>query len=325
MKRREFITLIGGAVAWPLSVRAQQRAVPLIGFLSSRSPEEAAGHTSAFLQGLKAFGYVDGQSVAIEYRWARGQYGRLPALANELVALHPAVIAAPGGTPSARAAKAATSSIPVLFVSSGTVEVGLVASLNQPGGNASGVDLMTGALGGKRLELLTQLVPEAKVVGLLTNPQNENAEPEIQDIQTAAHTLGRRLVVVRASTETEWERSFSTLVDSGATALVVENDPSFDARRDQLMALAAHHRIPAIYHIREFPAAGGLMSYGPSLVDGYYQLGVQTGRVLKGAKVADLPVVRPTRFELVINLKTAGTLGLTVAPALIAQADEVIE
>lgn len=325
MRRREFITLIGGAVAWPLSLRAQQRAVPLIGFLSSRSPEEAAGHTSAFLQGLKAFGYVDGQSVAIEYRWARGQYGRLSTLANELVALHPAVIVAPGGTPSARAAKAATSSIPVLFVTSGTVEAGLVASLNQPGGNASGVDLMTGALGGKRLELLTQLVPQAEIVGLLTNPQGENAEPEIRDVQAAAHALGRRPVVVRASTETELERSFSTLVGSGVTALVVENDPSFDARRDQLMALAAHHRIPAIYHIREFPAAGGLMSYGPSLVDGYYQLGVQTGRVLKGAKVADLPVVRPTRFELVINMKTAGTLGLTVPPTLFAQADEVIE
>jgi putative tryptophan/tyrosine transport system substrate-binding protein len=325
MRRREFIAFVGGAAAWPLCARAQKAAVPVIGFLSSRSPEEASGHTSAFLQGLKAFGYVDGQSAAIEYRWARGRYDRLPALANELVGLHPAVIVAPGGTASARAAKSATSSIPVLFVTSDTVSVGLVASLNRPGGNASGVDLLTGALGGKRLELLIRLVPKAEVVGLLTNPQNENVRLETQDVEAAARSLGRRLVVVGASMETELEKSFSTLVESKAAALVVENDASFDSRRDQLMALAADHRMPTIYHIREFPEAGGLMSYGPRLADGYYQLGVQTGRVLKGADVADLPVVRLTRFELVINLKTAGTLGLTIPPELFAQADEVIE
>jgi putative tryptophan/tyrosine transport system substrate-binding protein len=326
MRRREFISLLGGAVLAPLAARAQQRDVPVIAFLSSRSPEEAAGHTSAFLQGLKAFGYVDGQTARIEYRWARGQYERLPALASELSALRPAVIIAGGGVPSARAAKAASSTVPVIFLGGDPVAAGLVASLNRPDGNATGVSLMSGVLGGKRLELLAQLVPKADVVALLTNPQDVgDAESHTQDVQAAARTLGRRLIVVGASAEPELERSFTALVAGGATAVVVQNDPFFDTRRDQLIALAARHKIAAIYHIREFPAAGGLMSYGPSLADAYHQLGIQAGRILKGANVADLPVVQPTHFELVLNLNTAKALDLPVPPTLLAQADEVIE
>ena len=327
MRRRKFITLLGGAtLAWPLGARAQQPAVPLIGFLSSRSPEESAGHAAACLQGLKAFGYVDGQTATVEYRWARGEYDRLPTLANELAGLHPAVMIAGGGIPSARAAKAATSSIPVIFIGGDAVGAGLVASLNRPAGNVTGVSIMSGELGGKRLELLAQLVPHADAVALLTNPQDQgDADSQTKDVQVAARTLGRRLVVVGASTEPELERSFSALVESGASALVVQNDPFFDSRRDQLLALAAQHSIPAIYHIREFPAGGGLMSYGPSLADAYHQAGVMAGRILKGASVGDLPVVQPTRFELVLNLKTAGALGLTVPPSLLAQAGEVIE
>jgi putative ABC transport system substrate-binding protein len=327
MRRRAFITLLAGAATWSRGARAQQAQarVPVIGFLSSRSTEEAKGHTAGFLRGLEAFGYVDGRSVAIEYRWAHGRYDQLPALANELTALQPAVLVAPGGMPSARAAKRATSVIPVLFLTSDTEKEGLVASLSRPGGNATGVDLMTGELAGKRLELLTQLVPAAKVVGFLTNAQGEISALHSREAEAAARALGRKLVVVAASITTELAQSFSTLAANGVGALVVENDPAFDSRRDQLMALAADHRLPAIYHIREFPAAGGLMSYGPSLTDAYYQLGVQTGRVLRGANPADLPVIRPTRFELVINPKTAATLGLTVPLTLFAQADEVIE
>jgi ABC-type uncharacterized transport system substrate-binding protein len=326
MRRREFISLLGGAILSPLPARAQQRDVPVIAFLSSRAPEEAAGHTSAFLQGLKAFGYVDGQTARIEYRWARGEYERLPALASELSALRPAVIVAGGGVPSARAAKAANPALPVIFLGGDPVAAGLVTSLNRPGGSATGVSLMSGVLGGKRLELLAQLVPKADVVALLTNPQDVgDAESHTQDVQAAARTLGRRLIVVGASAEPELERSFTALVQGGATAVVVQNDPFFDSRRDQLIALAARHKIAAIYHIREFPAAGGLMSYGPSLADAYHQVGIQVGRVLKGANVADLPVVQPTKFELVLNLKTAQALDLPVPPTLLAQADEVIE
>jgi putative ABC transport system substrate-binding protein len=320
------MALLAGAAVCPLGALAQQPDGPVIGFLSSRSPEDSAPHASAFLQGIKQFGYVDGQNARIEYRWAMGRYDRLPALANELVGLRPAVMAAVGGTPSARAAKAATSSIPVLFViGDDPVQAGLVASLNRPGGNATGVSLLTGALGGKRLELLAQLVPKAQVVALLVNPQSEGADPQIRDVQVAADALGRRLIVVGASAEAELQRTFSALVESGVGALIVQNDPFFDSQRQQIMALAAARRIPAIYHIREFPAAGGLMSYGPSLVGGYHQVGVQAGRILKGANAADLPVVQPTQFELVINLKTAKALDLPVPPTLLAQADEVVE
>jgi putative ABC transport system substrate-binding protein len=326
MKRREFIGLIASAAAWPLRARAQQSGVVLIGFLSSRSREEAAGQTAALLQGLKAFGYIDGQTAKIEYRWAEGDYARLPVLAKELASLQPAIIIAGGGTPSARAAKAATSSIPVVFITGDAVADGLVPNLARPVGNITGVSIMSGELGAKRFGFLMQLVPRADVVALLTSPQNRgDAVTQTQDVRAAASTLGRQLVVVAASSEPELETSFAQAVKSGAKALVVQNDPFFDVRRARLIALAAERRIPAIYHIREFPADGGLMSYGASLADAYRQAGVQAGRVLKGADVIDLPVLQPTRFELVINLKTAAALGLTVPPALLAEADEVIE
>ena len=324
MKRRGFIITLGAAVAIaPSWLRAQPATRPLVGFLSSRSPAASTEHLAAFLQGLKAFGYAEGENVTIEYRWANGDYERLPALAHELVALHPAVVVAAGGTVSARAAKSATSSIPILFVGGDPVQAGLVASLNRPGGNLSGVDIMTRELGGKRVELLLDMVPAAAVVGFLTNPQGQDTY--LGDAQEAADARGRRFVVVGASAAAELEPAFSRLVESGAKALIVGNDPFFDTVRDHLIALAAQHTLPAIYHIREFPAEGGLMSYGASLVGGYRQLGIQTGRVLKGANPAELAVVRPTQFELVINLNTAKSLGLTVPPTLFAQADEVIE
>ena len=321
MQRRDFLTTLSAAAVMAPSLRAQ--SLPLIGFLSSRSAADSAGHLAAFLQGLKAFGYVEGQSVAIEYRWANGKYEDLPALARELATLKPEVIVAAGGVGSARAAKSATSSIPILFVGGDPVQAGLVASLNRPGGNLSGVDVMTGELGGKRVELLLDMVPAAAAVGFLTNPQS--ADTYLRDAQEAAGARGRRFVVAGASTVGELETGFSRLAESGAKALIVGNDPFFDTVRERLIALAAEHAMPAIYHIREFPAEGGLMSYGASLAGAYHQLGIQTGRVLKGASPAELAVVRPTQFELVINLKTAKALGLTVPPTLFAKADEVIE
>src|SRR5216683_1742017 len=275
MGRREFITLVGGAAAsWPRAARAQQLAMPIVGFLSSRSPEEAAVHTAAFRRGLSETGFVEGQNVAIVYRWAEGHYERLPVLANELVNLRVSVVMSGGGAPSALAAKAATATIPIVFViGDDPVKEGLTASFNRPGGNLTGVSFLTGELGAKRLGLLCELVPNASAVALLLNP----------------------------------------------------NDPFFDSRRDRIMSLAARNAVPAIYHIREFPAAGGLMSYGASLADAYRQVGNYTGRILKGEKPADLPVMQPTKFELVINLKTAKALGLTVPPSLLARADEVIE
>lgn len=318
--------VLGGTIAWPLAARAQQQAVPLIGFLSSRSQEESAAHTAGFLQGLKAFGYIDGQTAKIEYKWASGDYGRLPALAKELVTLQPAILAAGGASPSVRAAKAATSSIPIVCVSGDLVAEGLVASLARPGGNITGFSIMSNELGAKRLELVVRLVSQADAVGLLTDPRiPTTAAAQTQDVGAAAKGLGLRLVVVGASTEPELETSFAALAKAGVKALVVQNDPFFDAHRDRLVALTAQWRIPAIFHIREYPADGGLMSYGPSLVDAYRQMGILAGRILKGANVNDLPVMRPTQFELVINLNTARALGLTVPPALLAEADEVIE
>jgi putative ABC transport system substrate-binding protein len=326
MRRRDFLSLLGGAAAaWPLASRAQAGG-PLIGFLNSRSPEDAAPHAAAFLQGLKAFGYVDGQTATVEYRWARGDYGRLPALAKELVSLNPAVIIATGGTPSARAAQLASSSIPIVFVSGDPIADRLVASLSRPGGNSTGVGIMSGELGGKRFELIAQLVPDADVLALLNNPQDPgDAVNQTRDVQAAAQKLAKRLIVIDASIDAELKKAFARISESGAKAVVVQNDPYFDSRRDRLIALAAERRVAAIYHIREFPAEGGLMSYGASLVSAYQQAGVQAGRILKGANVADLPVMQPTRFELVINLKTAAALGLVVPPGVLAQADEVIE
>jgi ABC-type uncharacterized transport system substrate-binding protein len=326
MKRRDFFTLVGGAAASPLVARAQQAPVPVVGFLSSRSPEEAAVHTAAFRRGLSEAGFVDGQNVTIVFRWAEGRYERLPALAKELVDLRVSTILAGGGELSARAAKDATASIPVVFViGDDPVKVGLTASYNRPGGNLTGVSFLTGELGGKRLGLICELVPGTSAVALLLNPKDMGAELQKQDVQAAAQALGRRLLVLYARSETDFETNFDNLKREQVGALVVENDPFFDSQREKIMSLAARYAVPAIYHIREFPVDGGLMSYGASLAEVYRQTGSYTGRILKGEKAGDLPVMQPTKFELVINLKTAKALGLTVSPSLLARVDEVIE
>jgi putative ABC transport system substrate-binding protein len=327
MDRRTFIsTAACSVIAIPFIAHAQQPAIPIVGFLSTRSPEESADHTAAFRRGLSEMDYFEGQNVVIEYRWANGRYERMRALASELVSLRAAVIAAVGGAPSALAANAATATIPIVFLmGDDPVKYGLVASLNRPARNVTGVSFRTGELGAKRLGLLGELVPSASVIALLLNPNNPEAEPQRQDVQTAALALGRRLLVLRASTETEIKSAFAKLIQERVGALVVENDPFFDSQRDQLMAFAARNSMPAIYHIREFPAAGGLMSYGASLTNAYREVGTYTGRILKGTKPADLPVMQSTRFELVINLKTAKALGLTIPQSLLLRADEVIQ
>jgi putative ABC transport system substrate-binding protein len=325
MKRREFLGLIAGGIAWPAVGRAQQQTVPLIGFLSSRSPEDSKPHLAGFLRGLEAFGYIDGKTTTIEYRWAYGQYDQLRKLAAELVALKPAVIAAAGGAPSARAAKSVTTSIPITFVAGDSVSEGVVASLNQPGGNITGVDLMSGELTGKRLGLLSQLLPAGGVIGFLTNTKGVQSSLRAEDFRLAAAGIGRDPLIVGASTETEIADVFSSLTQKRVTGLVVENDPFFDSQRERLIQLTAQHSIPAIYHIREFSAGGGLMSYGANLADAYNQMGVEVGRILKGASIADLPVVRPTKFELALNLTTAKKLGLTIPPTVLAIADELID
>jgi putative ABC transport system substrate-binding protein len=327
MKRREFITLIGGAaVSWPRAARAQPAAMPIVGFLSSRSPTESEVHAAAFRRGLSETGFVPGQSVAVEYRWAEGHYERLPGFARELVDLRVSVLVTVGGSVSALAARPATATIPIVFVmGDDPVKLGIVASFNRPGGNLTGVAFLTGELGSKRLELLCELVPDAGAVGFLLNPKDPGAEAQRQDVEMAAKALGRRLLVLHASNETEFEANFAMMAREHVAALVVANDPFLDSRRDQLVALAARTGVSAIYHIRDIPAAGGLMSYGASLADAYRQVGNYAGRILKGEKPADLPVMQPTKFELVINLKTAKALGLTVPPSLLARADEVIE
>jgi putative ABC transport system substrate-binding protein len=325
MRRREFLGAAAGGIAWSVAAHAQQQAVPLIGFLSSRSPEESKPHLAGFLRGLEAFGYVDGKSARIEYRWANGQYDQLRRLAGELAQLRPAIIAAAGGAPSARAAKSVTTSIPIAFVAGDSVSEGVVASLNQPGGNITGVDLMSGELTGKRLELLAQLLPAGSLVGFLTNTKSVLSSLRTKDFELAAPAMGREALIVGASTDAEIESSFTTLVQKRVAGLVVENDPFFDSRRERLIHLTAQRALPAIYHIREFPLAGGLMSYGANLVDAYNQMGVQVGRILKGANIADMPVIRPTKFELAINLGTAKALKLTILPTVMAMADELID
>jgi putative tryptophan/tyrosine transport system substrate-binding protein len=326
MNRRELLILGGGAVGWPFAAYAQQKAVPVIGFLGGTSPGPMAPFTAAFRQGLSETGYVEGQNVAIEYRWAEGRYDRLPALASDFVDRRVDVIVAGGGMPSALAAKRATSTIPVVFdVGTDPVESGLVASLARPGGNLTGVTGIATELMAKRLELLSEIVPQAGLVALLVNPNNASAEPMMRDVREAARAKGVQLRILKASTESEIDAAFATLVELHAGALVLGADPLFASRLDQLAALAARDAVPAIYDRREFATAGGLISYGSSLTAGYHQIGIYAGKILNGANPADLPIQQPTTFELVINLKTAKELGLTVPPSILARADEIIE
>jgi putative tryptophan/tyrosine transport system substrate-binding protein len=326
MKRRTFITLIGGAAAWPLAARAQQGAVPVIGFLGILSPDLYEVRLRAFRQGLKETNYVEGQNVEIEYRWAEGQYNRLPVFATELVHRRVAVIAA-SGTAAAVAAKAATATIPIVFgTAADPVEVGLVASLNRPGGNLTGVTNLNAEIGPKRLELLHAVVPRATIIALLVNPTIPTiAEPLSRDLQAAASTLGLKLQVLHASTERDFDTVFATLVKLQAGALVIGPDTLFTARSKQLGALTVRHAMPTIFQYREFAAAGGLMSYGGSNAEYYRLIGVYTGKILKGEKPGDLPVQRSTKIEFIINLKTARALGLTLPLDLLGLADEVIE
>jgi putative ABC transport system substrate-binding protein len=324
MRRRDFIILLaGGALTAARGLRAQQKAMPVIGYLATGSP---GASLAAFHQGLSETGYVEGQNVAIEYRWAEGHYDRLPAFAADLVGRKVDVIATIGGPSAALAVKNATSTIPIVFIiGTDPVETGLVVSFARPGGNLTGFSIISAELMPKRFELLSEMVPQAAVIGLLVNPNNATAEPMMRDMQEAARTKGLQLHILKASTESEIDVAFATLVQLRAGALLVGNDPFFFSRRDQLVALAARHAVPAMYEWREFTAAGGLISYGTSLAGTFRQFGVYVGRILAGAKPADLPVEQPTRFELVVNLKTAKTLGLTVPPSILSRADEVIE
>ena len=325
LKRREFFSLLCGAATWPLVAHTQQ-LMPVIGFLSGRSAGEAASAVDAFREGLGKIGYIEGQNVTIEYRWAEGDYARFPALAAELVGRQVNVIAATGGEGSGLAAKAATETIPIVFTVGGDpVELGLVVSLNKPGGNVTGVTLIVGDIATKRLGLLRQLVPHATMIAMLVNPNFPPASAELRDVQAAARTIGLQIDVVTASTSREIDVAFASFVGKRPDALFVGGDPFLLGQRDQIVSLVAHHVVPATYAQREFVAAGGLMSYGTSVPDGYRQAGVYTGRILRGVKPAELPVLQPTNLELAINLKTAKALGLDVPPTLLAIADEVIE
>jgi len=325
MKRRAFITLLGGAVVWPLAARAQQPAMPVIGFLAGETPELRAGPVRAFRQGLSEQGYVEGRNFSFEFRWAEGRNDRLPALAADLVRRQVAVLVA-GGTPPALAAKAATSTIPILFDTGGDpIDLGLVSSLNRPGGNLTGTTSLNVEIGAKRLEVLHELVPTARVIALLVNPANPNGDALTREAQKAARSLGLQLHVLNASTDRDFDPAFATLTHVQAGGLVIATDELFLAHGEQLGALVLRHRLPAIFAYHEFAAAGGLVSYGGSLTDQYRLLGIYTARILKGERAADLPVQQVTKVELIINLKSARALGLTVPPTLLARADEVIE
>lgn len=325
MQRRDFITLLGGATAaWPLVAHAQQ-PMPVIGFLSTRSQGESASAVAAFHRGLSETGYVENRNVAVEYRWSDNQYDRLPSLAADLVKRPVVVIATGGGPTSASAAKAATTTIPVVFVSGeDPVKFGLVTSLDRPGGNLTGISFLATALGAKRLSLIRELLP-AKKVAFLVNQTNPETEGQTLDLQTAASSVGQQVIVLKANSDGELEAAFANLVTQGANAVIVSSDPFLLSHRNKITALAAHHRVPACYAWREAVMDGGLMSYGTNIPDAYRLAGIYTGRILKGAKPADLPVMQPTKFELVINLKTAKVLDLDVPATLLATADEVIE
>ena len=325
MQRREFITFLGGVTVLPLAASAQQPAMPVVGFLSPASSDQYADRLRAFRHGLSEAGYVEGRSVAIEYRWADGQYDRLPALAAELVRRQVRVIVA-GGNPAAPAAKAATVTIPIVFSMAGDpVQIGLVASLSRPGGNLTGVTSLNVEVGPKRLELLHELVPKATIVAMLINPTNPAAAADARKAQDAARTLGIQMHVLRASNESEIDQTFAALIQLRAGALAIGPDPFFNNRSEQLAALALRHAVPVIYQYPAFAAAGGLMSYGGNFTATYHQVGVYTGRILKGEKPADLPIQQSTKMELIINLKTAKALGLVVPTTLLGRADEVIE
>jgi len=325
--RREFITLLGGAAAVaPLAARAQQPTMPIVGFLNSASPTPFAHLVAAFRKGLGEAGFVEGRNVAIEFRWAEGHYDRLPAFADELVRRPVSVLVTTGGDPVIRAAMAATRTIPIVFaIGSDPVALGYVASLNRPGGNVTGVMQLTAMLGAKRLGVLRELVPGADKIAVLVNPNFPASRSLLKDAEEAAARIGVPLVVQNAGSESEFEPAFGQLVAARAGALMVGADPFFNSRRNQIVALAARHKVPAIYEFREFAAAGGLMSYGTSLSDSYQQVGSYAGRILKGAKPAELPIFQTSRFEFVINLKVAKELGIGIPPGLSAQADEVIE
>jgi putative ABC transport system substrate-binding protein len=327
LKRREFVTLLGGsAAAWPLAARAQQAAVPVIGYLGAQSPAAFASRVTAFRQGLGETGYVEGRNVAIEFRWAEGQHDRLPALAAELVARRVAVIVAPGGAPAAIAAKSVTTTIPIVFeMGADPIAMGLVTSLNRPGGNLTGVSSLNVEVTPKRLEILREAIPTATVVAVLLNPTSPTADSQLRNLQEAARALGLQLHVLHASSARDFDAVFATLLQLRASGLVVASDTFFATHSEQLAALTVRHALPAIHQSRDFALAGGLMSYGGSFVESHRQAGVYTGRVLKGDKPADLPVQQVTKVELLINLKTAKALGVTFPLALSGRADQVIE
>lgn len=326
MRRRDFITLVSGIVAgWPFAARAQQSAMPIIGFLSSRSPSESADLVAAFRKGLRQMGFVEGQNAVIAFRWAEGHYERLAALASELVDLHVTVLFAAGGSPSALAAKASTSTIPIVFLASDPVILGLVSSLNQPGGNVTGFSNVATELPGKSLGLLKQTVPTAETVGYLVNPTSPIVKFFLKDAHAAANTLGIQLHELNASTQIGLDEAFTTLAKLRIAALAVMADPFFDAHRDRIVELSAKYRIAGCYPWREYILAGGLMSYGPNLADQYRQAGIYAGRIVRGESPASLPVMEPTKFEFVINLKTAKAYGLTIPPDILSIADDVIE
>jgi len=327
MRRRDFIQgIVGSAAGWPLAVRAQQPAIPMIGFLSSRSPEDSTHLIPAVAAGLAEGDYVEGRNLSIEFRWARGRYDLLPTMAAELVSRRVAVLITAGGEPSALAAKRATSTIPIVFgIGGDPVALGLVESFSRPGGNATGVTLLTNLMEPKRLGLLRELVPGVPLIGVLLNPKFAPASRQLQQVEEAARNIDQRILVANASTDEELETAFAALTSERVGALLVTADPYFDTRRERIVGFAARHRLPAIYQFREYAIAGGLLSYGVSITDAYRQYGVYTARILKGAKPADLPVLQPTKFETVINLKTAKALGVKISDNLLSLADEVIE